>query len=110
PPRTENLRIVVRMTLPDGRAFETDKDIKVRLLPGAASRPETMLPAVTPLFKSAPACPAPVAGIRPASHWEGEPLHKAVQLGRPTASQRPASLTEIPYDLLPQLGDVRLEE
>lgn len=33
-PQFENLRVVVRLILPDGRLFEADKDVKVRLMPG----------------------------------------------------------------------------
>jgi hypothetical protein len=33
-PTTEKLRVVVRLTLPDGRQFEADKDVTVKLAPG----------------------------------------------------------------------------
>jgi hypothetical protein len=44
-PTTEQVRVVVRMITSDQRLYEADKDIKVRLVPGAAPRPMEMLPA-----------------------------------------------------------------
>jgi hypothetical protein len=34
-PHSENVRVVVRLVLGDGRIFEADRDVKVRLTPGA---------------------------------------------------------------------------
>lgn len=34
-PTTETVRVIVRLTTPDQRIYESDKDIKVRLVPGA---------------------------------------------------------------------------
>jgi hypothetical protein len=89
PPRTENLRVLAKLILPDGRAFETDKDIKVRLQPGAAARPEVTYPA-DPFFKSVPICPVTPSSVRPVSNWQPEPLHKAIQLGPPTSAPPPS--------------------
>jgi hypothetical protein len=61
-PIYENVRIVVRFTTPDGRAFEADRDIKVRLVPGAIQKradtsppPEGLpLPRQAPMFDAGP--------------------------------------------------------
>jgi hypothetical protein len=46
-PRQEKLRVVVRFTLLDGRMFEAEKDIRVRVIP-EANRPLWMPPMTTP--------------------------------------------------------------
>jgi hypothetical protein len=89
-PQTENLRIVGRLVTADGRIYETDKDIRVHLVPGAPRRPE-----------GAPDCPIPAGAVDPfglpaahtdrrpetstssASHWQPVALDNAVQLGQP---------------------------
>lgn len=43
-PTTEKLRVVVRFTLADGRAFEADKDVTIHLPPG--KKPRAPLPVV----------------------------------------------------------------
>ena len=52
-PTTENLRVVVRLITSDKRVYEADKDIKVRLVPGAIQKrmeqPVETLPPPTPL-------------------------------------------------------------
>jgi len=68
-PIYENVRIIVRFTTPDQRAYEAERDIKVRLVPGALQRrpemhPETM-PA--PTYEAAP-LPLPMT-----SSWRFEP-------------------------------------
>jgi hypothetical protein len=50
-PSTERVRIAVRLTTLDGRAFETDKDIVVR--------PATSMPVDPPLLPSTPVMPRP---------------------------------------------------
>ncbi len=47
-PIYENVRIVVRFTTPDQRAFEADRDIKVRLVPGALQKRPDMHPEAMP--------------------------------------------------------------
>jgi hypothetical protein len=47
-PVVENVRVVVRFVTPDQRVYEADKDIKVRLVPGAAQKRPEMLPNVCP--------------------------------------------------------------
>ena len=98
PPRIETIRVVVRFILPDGRAYEADKDLKVRLMPGAALRSES-IPAETPNFRPTSAgSPFAAAAVQQAglwtpstppnpvqskSQWQPQPLQDAVQLGRP---------------------------
>jgi hypothetical protein len=52
-PTTEQLRVIVRLITPDHRVYEADKDIKVKLVPGASFRrtapPLEMLPPPTPV-------------------------------------------------------------
>jgi hypothetical protein len=72
-PRSEEVRIVARLVLADGRVYEADRDVKVRLIPGRTSQPPLMPPAIE---ETAP----PLA---PATHWQKAPLDGAVQLGRP---------------------------
>jgi hypothetical protein len=47
-PVVENVRILVRLTTPDQRVYEADKDVKVRLVPGAAQKRPEMMPDVPP--------------------------------------------------------------
>jgi hypothetical protein len=57
PPATERLRVVVRFQMLSGRLFEADRDVTIRLLPGARERrkglpvpaPGTVLPAPLPV-------------------------------------------------------------
>jgi hypothetical protein len=97
PPRVESLRVIARFTTPDGRPFEAERDIKVRLLPGAASRPEIV--GDGPAFRALPgSCPVEFGpllppNLRPASHTESAaapvpvtPIEHAIQIGRPTAA------------------------
>jgi hypothetical protein len=53
-PVVENVRIVARFVTPDQRVYEADKDIKVRLVPGAAQKRPEMMPDVPPNL-----CPTP---------------------------------------------------
>jgi hypothetical protein len=59
-PIYENVRIVVRFTTPDGRAYEADRDIKVGLVPGAIQKrpeapPEKLpMPSPAPTFETGP--------------------------------------------------------
>jgi hypothetical protein len=48
-PTHEQVRIVVRFVTPDQRVFEADKDIKVRLVPGAAQKRVEMPPEMMPI-------------------------------------------------------------
>ena len=89
-PQTENLRIVGRLITPDGRIYETDKDIKVHLVPGAPHRPDGPLDCPIPPEAIEPfTVPTshtdrrPPNGAAPISHWQPTPLDGAVQLGQP---------------------------
>jgi hypothetical protein len=91
-PSAENVRVVVRLELADGRVFEADKDIRVRLAPGTHPRP---MPPVGPLMpdgdplhpprpldeqsRTAPA----TGGVASVHLWQGAPLSEAVRLQRP---------------------------
>jgi hypothetical protein len=48
-PIYENVRIIVRFTTPDQRAFEADRDIKVRLVPGAIQKRSDSPPDTLPM-------------------------------------------------------------
>jgi hypothetical protein len=94
-PQTENLRVVARLATPDGRVFETDKDIRVRLVPGAPRRLEGPLdcPIPTPAFDPF-ALPTSQGGgasatASTASHWTPAPLDNAVGLGKPVPVMAP---------------------
>lgn len=43
-PSTEQVRVIVRLLTPDQRVFEADKDIKVRVMPGALPPPRQVEP------------------------------------------------------------------
>ena len=85
PPQSETLRVIVKMILPDGRVYEADKDVKVRLLPGRGARPLEVLPGEpSPIF--VPALKQSYPNM-PVGRWFAPPLEHAVELGRP-----------VPYD------------
>src|SRR5262245_7144877 len=80
PPQSENLRVVARLTLPDGRVYEADKDVKVRLLPGR-SRPQEIMPKESePVFVPSHKQLDPNV---PVGVWYVPPLPSAIELGRP---------------------------
>lgn len=96
-PQTENVRVVARLVTPDGRIFETDKDIRVHLVPGAPRRPEgppldcpippgAVDPFALPAGHAAAHSPAATTS---ASRWQAAPLDNAVQLGAPVAPFSP---------------------
>jgi hypothetical protein len=57
PPTTEKLRVTARLILPDGRSFEADRDVTVKLLPGVKRMPPADGPVVPPRME--PADPLP---------------------------------------------------
>ena len=82
-PQSENVRVVARLILPDGRVYEADKDVRVRMVPGVApgARPPEVVPgdhgpALLPALKQS------FPNI-PVGQWAPAPLEGAVQLGRP---------------------------
>ncbi len=71
-PIYENVRIVVRFTTPDGRTYEADRDIKVRLVPGAIQKRGDMPPEFPPM-------PAPTSESGPillptSASWRRAPV------------------------------------
>jgi hypothetical protein len=115
PPRTENIRVAARLTLPDGRAFEADRDIRIRLLPEATLRPEMGAPVQVPLFK--PAYPVGPAGganakgapVQPVNHWQPPPLEDSVTLGKPLPTI-PRPKYGVPTSVLATLDGIRLDD
>lgn len=79
-PTTEDIRIVVRFQLLDGRVFETERDLKVRLAPGA--RPVLPMPPADPPEQA----PAPT----PLPAGEGPVLPPPRQLNPTAAPERAA--------------------
>lgn len=130
PPRVENIRVAAKWTLPDGRCFEADKDIKVKLVPGALLRPEgpppllqslppldgqiKLRPAIlqtgnwTPVNGPAAAQTAAKTAAKTNGNWRPEPLQDAVGLGRPIPVEPPIR-PGVSF-ARPPLGDVRIEE
>jgi hypothetical protein len=114
PPRFENIRVIVRFVLPDGRFYEADKDLKVRLLPGAALRTEAMpqeapaLPASAAVLQAGHWSPgAPPTPARPVNAWQPPPLRDAVELGRPLPAPKAESGSLFQR---PPLGQIRVED
>jgi hypothetical protein len=100
-PHFENIRVIVRFETSDGRPFEADKDIKIRLNPqqkrplpvipgpGQAVPPviEESLPAPRPWPAPEQANPGPV--LQRTSHWQSPSLEGSMRL-LPPVSIRPA--------------------
>jgi hypothetical protein len=116
-PHSEMVRVTVRLIVADSRVYETDKDVKVRCVPGLPPRPpdvsaepvpaETLdtlppprpvFPGTAPpaepfLFPSSRATPTPGEehrAARPAPNW-APPERRPVRIGRPAplASDEP---------------------
>jgi hypothetical protein len=90
-PTSENLRVVARLVTPDGRAFEADKDIRIRLVPGADKlRPapfekELNGPEILPRpLDGDSRAPVRFGTVAPAGLWQAAPLDDAVKLQRPS--------------------------
>lgn len=83
-PNQPRLRVVARLTLPDGRLFEADRDVTVRVTPPEKRKAPTA-PAVEEL--PAPALPADAVSFKRAAHWPGPLLAGAVQVLPPQASR-----------------------
>lgn len=86
-PKTETVRVVVRLTTHDGRIYEADKDVRVRLVPSHVP----LLPRPMPPPEILPSEPSPVLvpALKqtypnvPVGQWYVPPLEDAVELGRP---------------------------
>lgn len=88
-PSTEKLRIVAQLILIDGRIFEADKDVAIRLPPEACRK---QLPTTTEVVPDLAPVPRPIPAPRPS---EGPDLRHSTRYpqpiaesGRVTASQR----------------------
>jgi hypothetical protein len=119
-PATENVRVVAQMKLLDGRVFEADKDIRVRVVPGAPrvadplQGPALMPGPVLPLETPVPTLPPPRdAGVVPSGsfttssfsphpvptesvRWIPAPLTGSVQIGRPEPVSAPPAPPDLP--------------
>lgn len=90
-PATESVRVVVQFRTADGRVFEADKDLKVRVVPGAPRLHDgpPLLPPPTPLPAGpVPSEPFPVPVFPPPvqetiTRWAPAPLRQAVGIGAP---------------------------
>ncbi len=96
-PVNEQVRVVVRFVTPDERVYEADKDIKVRVVPGAAQKrmPEMMpmphpmpAPEVGPLLvptgRVTSSSPPPTT-----TQWRPPEPERDVTIGRPTPIDAP---------------------
>lgn len=72
-PQTPQVRVVARFVLPDGRVFETDRDLTIRPLP---------LPTV-PVVESSSRPVREKSDLATVGHWQPRSLQGAVQLGTP---------------------------
>ncbi len=99
-PTSDRLRVVVQFHLADGRVFETDRDISVRLLPHGMAPPQP--PVFPPPPAEVPAAPLPDAGhVLPPPRPVPPPPENGPEL-QPTACwQRPLAPAEgIPVRVL----------
>jgi hypothetical protein len=69
PPSTEKLRVVVQFTTADGRLYEADKDVTIRLPPASQGKPAADHIVEKP--------------VQPIAAWQAPPLNEAVRLLRP---------------------------
>ena len=80
-PQTENVRVVARVILADDRIYETDKDVRVRVVPGRGPRPHE-----TPPGEHGPdlipALRQPYPNM-PVGVWVPPPVDTSIRLGRP---------------------------
>ena len=81
-PVMENVRIIVRFTTPDQRVFEADKDIKVRLVPGAAQKRAEVMPEF---------CPVPLPEAAPFLVPTGKVTRSSFSPAPPQADWQPGS-------------------
>lgn len=101
-PRSENVRVIARLVLSDGRVFETDKDIRVRVVPGAPGRsdgpiecpPDAVDPLLLPVGHAGTADVSSVSfrpPLRPASQprWVPVLLEETIRLGAPVPDSPP---------------------
>lgn len=87
-PQAENVRVIVRLTLADGRVFEADKDVRIRLPQGVPPRPLPN-PEGPPLHEPNGKSDGK-NGVHQAA-WQPAPLGK-VELGRPEPVEPPPAV------------------
>jgi hypothetical protein len=97
-PSTEKLRVVVHFKLDDGRLFEADKDVTVRLGPGKRKMPpadglDSQPEIVPPPREFQPPPPRKLENPMPADGWNDMPMSQegSQQLHRAAASPLPAA-------------------
>ncbi|MBI2804358.1 MAG: hypothetical protein HYX68_05160 [Planctomycetes bacterium] len=98
PPATEKIRVVVRLITSDQRVYEADKDIKVRLMPGASRPRPQVAPEVPPMPYPAPEAQAapilmPTSRVVPVPHvtqWRPVAETGGVTVGRPEPIDGPS--------------------
>ncbi len=93
-PTTEKMRVIARFQLIDGRVFEADKDVSIRILPENVRK--TLPPPAPPIDASPPpggvvpfmpGTPPPPAGMLPTPMPPGAPLPPNSPLPAPTAAE-----------------------
>jgi hypothetical protein len=84
-PTSEKMRITVQFTLADGRLFEADKDVTVKLVPAEHRKP---LPAADPAEGPAPPQPQPQPGGKPAD-GDQLPAPRKLEPGAPELGPSP---------------------
>jgi hypothetical protein len=104
-PHCEKVRVLVQFKLADGRCFEADKDVKVRLLP-IAPHPQQSPPGVLPAPNSFILPSAGTQAVRtPGLHWSPAPHSGSVQLSRPqplsSPNAAPLPAPAPPFDPVP---------
>lgn len=82
-PTADRLRVVARLTLPDGRAFEADREVRVRPTAGRQSASALVVPRDMQPPKAADLWRE---GLERTALWSG-PRTEAVTLGRPVADR-----------------------
>ena len=86
-PTCEHLRVIARLVLSDGRAFEADKDVKIHLAPGIHPAPEPaehLQPDWLHMPRQFPEQgKVSTTGIAPAGDWQPAGLEDAAKLQRP---------------------------
>jgi hypothetical protein len=88
-PVHEQVRVVVRFVTPDQRVYEADKDVKVRLVPGASAKRLESTPELLPIPAPAPETGptlVPMSRIMPAPHttqWRPVDSNRVVTIGTP---------------------------
>jgi hypothetical protein len=104
-PQYDTIRVLVQFKLADGRCFEADKDVKVRLLP-IGQHPQHAPPAVNPgpssfIVPSAGTQVAPTVDLR----WSPAPGSGSVQISRPqplsSPNAAPLPAPTAPFDPVP---------